>query len=151
THELERLEIRFLGNRDPNLQFALLTDFRDAPEQDVAGDADVLAAAIAGIEELNRRFDTTQFSLFHRRRVWSETEQVWMGWERKRGKIEELNRWLTGEGATELQHAGDPEQLRDVRFVITLDSDSQLPHGAARRMVETLAHPLNRPQLAPDG
>ncbi|MGI8424190.1 MAG: glucoamylase family protein, partial [Chloroflexota bacterium] len=158
--ELERLEVRFLGNRDPNLHFALLADFTDAPQQDMPGDEALIAAAVDGTEQLNRAYGTRQFSLFYRQRLWSDTEQVWMGWERKRGKLEELNQLLVQLSAPDadsppsaLTHVGGValDDLADTRFVITLDSDTQLPHDSARRLVETLAHPLNRPRLAPDG
>ncbi|MGH2353733.1 MAG: glycosyl transferase, partial [Chloroflexota bacterium] len=178
--DLERLEIRFLANQDPNLSYALLADFPDAPQPVMPEDASLLDAAVRGVEQLNARYSGNRFSLLYRQRQWSVTEQVWMGWERKRGKLEELNRLLVGSSAARsefrvpssaseqsltrnseletrnfqpgtLQHVGDPSRLAGVRFVITLDSDTQLPYGAARRMIETLAHPLNRPGIAPDG
>jgi cellobiose phosphorylase len=160
--ELEQLEIRFLANQDRNLHFALLADFPDAPEQEMPGDQVVLAAAVHGTEQLNARYEGLPFSLFYRRRCWSESEQVWMGWERKRGKLEELNRLLVSDSVAEfgkhddpnhagLQHVGDSTQLRGVRFVITLDVDTQLTRGTARRMVATLAHPLNRPRDGTSG
>ncbi len=95
-----------------------------------------------------------RFYLFHRDRTWSESEQKFIGWERKRGKLEELNRLLDGtrpEGADRLVYVGDPGRLAKVSFVITLDSDTQLPPGTARRMIETLAHPLNRPRFDAEG
>ena len=157
--ELEHLEICFLGNREANLHFALLADPPDAPKPVMPEDAAVIQAAVEGIEALNARHGGSRFSLFIRDRQWSESEQAWMGWERKRGKLEELNRWLVGSPAPvagagqhvdTLRHiAGDPAQLRGTRFVITLDSDTHLPHGAARRLVGTMMHPLNRPWLNP--
>jgi cyclic beta-1,2-glucan synthetase len=150
AEDLEGLEIRFLGNDDEQLHYALLADFLDAPERVMPEDAMLLQAAIDGITALNQRYGRPKFSLLYRERVWSETEQVWMGWERKRGKLEELNRLLVGV-ETGLRHVGDPSQIQQVRFVITLDTDTQLPHDAARRLVETLAHPLNRPVMAADG
>jgi cyclic beta-1,2-glucan synthetase len=159
---LTLLEIRFLANQDPNLHFALLGDLPDASRQVMAEDDSLLAAAMQGTEQLNDRYEGSHFSLFYRRRRWSESEQVWMGWERKRGKLEELNRLLAGdtiavagrscdEQDAALQHMGDSAKLNGVRFVITLDADTLLPRDAAQRMVATLAHPLNRPRLAPDG
>jgi len=159
---LTLLEIRFLANQDPNLHFALLADLPDASSQEMPEDAALLAAAMQGTDELNDRYEGSHFSLFHRRRRWSESEQVWMGWERKRGKLEELNRLLAGDNIAMagmsadkqdavLQHVGDSARLNGVRFVITLDADTQLPRDVALRMVATLAHPLNRPWLAPDG
>jgi cyclic beta-1,2-glucan synthetase len=153
-NELTRLEVRYLGNADANLRFALLTDFADAPQQDMSEDAEYLDIVIRGTEELNQRYGAGRFFLFHRRRVWSESEQRWIGWERKRGKLEQLNRFLTGDPAPELQEllrAGDRVQLEGIRFVITLDADTQLLRGAGRRMIETLAHPLNKARLSADG
>ena len=86
--------------------------------------------------------------------MWSESEQRWIGWERKRGKLEQLNQFLIGESTPELEgflHAGDRAQLEGIRFVITLDADTQLLRDTARRMIETLAHPLNQARLSPDG
>jgi cyclic beta-1,2-glucan synthetase len=157
--DLERLEVRFLGNQDPNLHFALLADFPDAPKPEMPEDAALLDEAVTGINGLNERYGG-HFSLFYRSRAWSQSEQHWMGWERKRGKLEELNCFLVSQGGsagagdghgTSLRHVGDPAQLRDFRLVITLDSDTQLPHGTAHRMIGTLAHPLNRPRLSAGG
>jgi cyclic beta-1,2-glucan synthetase len=152
--ELDRLEIRYLGNTDANLRFALLTDFADAPRQNMPEDAEYIDIAARGIEELNRRHGAGRFFLFHRGRSWSESEQRWIGWERKRGKLEQLNRFLMGESAPELEGflcVGERTRLEGIRFVITLDADTQLLRGAARRMIETLAHPLNQARLSPDG
>jgi cellobiose phosphorylase len=152
--ELNRLEIRYLGNTDANLRFALLTDFADAPQQSMPEDTEYIDVVARGIEELNHRYGARRFFLFHRRRSWSESEQRWIGWERKRGKLEDLSRFLSGESAPELEgflYAGDHTRLEGIRFVITLDADTQLLRGTARRMIETMAHPLNQAQLSPDG
>ncbi len=153
-NELNRLEIRYLGNTDGNLRFSLLTDFADAPRESMPEDAECIDIVARGIEELNRRHGAGRFFLFHRGRSWSESEQRWIGWERKRGKLEQLNRFLIGESAPELEGflcAGDRAQLEGIRFVITLDADTQLLRDTARRLVETLAHPLNQARLSPDG
>src|SRR5882724_9020214 len=152
--QLNRLEIHYLGNTDANLRFSLLTDFSDAPRQSMPEDAEYIDIVARGVEELNRRHGAGHFFLFHRGRMWSESEQSWIGWERKRGKLEELNRFLIGESAPELEGfhcAGDRAQLEGIRFVITLDADTQLLRDTARRMIETLAHPLNQARLSPDG
>jgi cyclic beta-1,2-glucan synthetase len=152
--ELNRLEIRYLGNTDANLRFSLLTDFADAPRQSMPEDEEYIDIVARGIEKLNRRHGAGRFFLFHRGRSWSESEQRWIGWERKRGKLEQLNRFLIGESAPGLEgflYAGDRTQLESIRFVITLDADTQLLRGAARRMIETLAHPLNQPRFSRDG
>src|SRR5262249_22160051 len=132
----------------------LLSDFSDAPQQRMAEDAKYVDIVARGVEELNRRHGTGRFFLFHRGRMWSESERRWIGWERKRGKLEQLNQFLIGEPAPELEgflHVGDRAQLEGIRFIITLDADTQLLRDTARRMIETLAHPLNQAQLSPDG
>ncbi len=148
---LRQLERHHLGNRDPQVLFALLTDFVDAAQEVTPTDAALLSRAVAGTKELNRTYGeagTEPFYLFNRRRLWNEREGVWMGWERKRGKLMEFNRLLRG--ATDTTFAvqeGDLERLAGVQFVLTLDADTRLPPGAARRLVGTLAHPLNRAEF----
>jgi cyclic beta-1,2-glucan synthetase len=145
--EAEKLEIRYLANNEANLLFGLFSDYMDAPEAHAESDAALLQVATVCIQALNQRHGEERFFLFHRERKWCESEQKFIGWERKRGKLEELNGLIDGtrpRGADRLVYVGDPDQLFNVRFVITLDSDTQLPHDTARRMIETLAHPLNR-------
>ncbi|HEU0276985.1 MAG TPA: glucoamylase family protein [Rhodanobacteraceae bacterium] len=148
--QLADLEIRYLGNRDPNLRFALLTDFPDAPHRDMPEDAALLAAATRGIDRLNAKYPlahTTRFYLFHRPREWNAHQSVWMGFERKRGKLGDLNRVLRGTRPERCFSVivGNLAALQQTRYVITLDADTGLPPEAARRLVETMAHPLNRP------
>ena len=152
--QVELLEIRYLANPDPNLCFGLLSDFSDAPQKEMPDDVERLEVAVGGIEQLNARYGEGHFFLFHRERQWSASEKRWIGWERKRGKLEHLNRFLMGETGPDvdsLLHVGEAEALRGVAFVITLDADTQLPRETARRMVETLAHPLNRAHVSADG
>ncbi|PYV93515.1 MAG: hypothetical protein DMG05_01380 [Acidobacteria bacterium] len=116
-------------------------------------DEGLLRVAVQGMEELNARHGKERFFFFHRQRHLCRSEGCWMGWERKRGKLEELNGYLNGETRSELGdflRVGKAALLQNVRYVITLDADTQLPHGTARRMVETIAHPLNRAHIAPD-
>jgi len=151
--EVEKLEIRYLANKEANLLFSLFTDYTDSATLSHEDDSENLRTASVALEALNQRHGE-RFFLFHRERTWTESEQKFIGWERKRGKLEELNRLIDGtrpEAAPRLVHVGDPDQLTDVRFVITLDSDTQLPHASARRMVETLAHPLNQPRFDASG
>ncbi|MDA0738473.1 MAG: cyclic beta 1-2 glucan synthetase [Nitrospirae bacterium] len=146
---LESLEIRYLGNRDPHLFFALLTDFRDAPERTRPDDDALLAHARAGIQALNETYREDGpciFYLFHRHRVWNPYERVWMGYERKRGKLEQFNALLRGGDQTVFSDiVGDPSILGSIKYVITLDTDTQLPRDTARTLVGNIAHPLNRP------
>jgi cyclic beta-1,2-glucan synthetase len=149
--QIERLEVHYLASPDGELYFALLSDWIDSPTETAAGDEDLLAAATAGIARLNQRHGPgpagARFLLLHRRRVWNEAEGVWMGSERKRGKLHELNRLLRGgRDITFVASDGHPPTVPDgVRYVITLDADTRLPRGAARRMVGKMAHPLNAP------
>jgi cyclic beta-1,2-glucan synthetase len=144
----EALEVRHLANRDRQLLFGLLTDFADAAQEHLPGDAALLAHARAAIDALNARHPGAPFCLFHRPRRWNPREGVWMGHERKRGKLEELNRLLrTGTPGGFAVVLGDLAALQQVRYVITLDTDTQLPRDAARQFVATMAHPLNRPRL----
>ena len=146
--QLEKLEIRFLANPERNLYFSLLSDFTDSPEPGAPADADLLRAVSDGITEMNARHGRGNFLLFHRERMWSESEGMWIGRERKRGKIEELNEFLAGAGSGAILRVGSLPQ--PIRYVITLDSDTQLPPNTARRMVETIAHPLNRVEIDPE-
>ena len=146
TEEVERLEVRYLANPDPNLLYGLLSDYSDAPEPHMPEDAERLDIVLQGIENLNRKYGA-RFFLFHRERVWSESEQCWMGWERKRGKLEQLIRLMAGgkeKALDNLLRVGDAAKLEGIQYILTLDSDTQLPPQTARMLVETMSHPLNR-------
>ncbi|HJU53090.1 MAG TPA: hypothetical protein VJ715_00915, partial [Pyrinomonadaceae bacterium] len=128
---MEKLEVHYLANQDERLLFALLGDFADAPTEELPEDDALLDVALQRIEELNARYADGQekrFFLFHRRRLWNESEGKWLGWERKRGKLHEFNRFLRGaRDTTFIVATADQKTLTDVRYVITLDSDTQLP------------------------
>jgi cyclic beta-1,2-glucan synthetase len=145
------LEIRFLANRDANLHFALLTDPPDAATQ--FDDKDKLAERCAGlIEKLNAKYSAERkgsFFLFHRHRAYNPSEGIWMGWERKRGKLLDFNKLLLGSSDNFPVKAGNLGLLRNVKYVITLDADTQLPRDAAHRLVGAIAHPLNRAVIDP--
>jgi cellobiose phosphorylase len=146
---IETLEIHHLANRDQNLHFALLTDFRDAPAEAQPGDEILRQRARAGIESLNNKYSSAGqnlFFLFHRPRRWNAGENLWMGYERKRGKLMAFNALLRG-GARDCfsEIVGETAILSEIKYVITLDTDTQLPREAARQLVGTMAHPLNRP------
>jgi len=146
------LEVRFLGNHDRNLHFALLTDLPDSPVPSHEDDPLVDFCANL-IKELNEKYGGQQqgsFLMLHRHRVYNPREKVWMGWERKRGKLMDLNKLLRGNYDSFPVKAGDLSVLAKVRFVITLDADTELPRGAAHRLVGTLAHPLNQAIVNPD-
>ncbi|MEO8614391.1 MAG: glucoamylase family protein [Luteolibacter sp.] len=148
---IESLEIHHLSNRDPLLHFALLTDFRDAEEEVLAEDDLLLEQVRSGIEMLNRRHSSgggSRFYLFHRPRRWNAGEGTWMGFERKRGKLTEFNALLRGGAANCFSViVGETSILPSIRYVITLDTDTQLPREAGRKLVGTMAHLLNRPEF----
>jgi cyclic beta-1,2-glucan glucanotransferase len=150
---LEHLEVLALGNLDQNVHFAVLSDFADAPAREMPHDEAILSAARAGVEALNARHAEgrgDRFYLVHRVRQWNPGEEVWMGWERKRGKIEEWNRLLRGATDTSFSvEAGDAGIFPSVRYCITLDSDTRLPRDAAKKLIGIAAHPLNRPHFDP--
>ena len=156
---VEGLEVRYLGNQDANLYFALLTDFTDATQSTLPSDAPLLAIARDGIAQLNRKYrneddhndsapSAGRFFLLHRPRLWNPSEGAWMGYERKRGKLGALNALLRGTGQ---QHfsliVGNLALLEHVKYVITLDTDTELPRDAARQFIGAMAHPLNQPQF----
>ncbi|HEY0997670.1 MAG TPA: hypothetical protein VGD77_16890, partial [Gemmatimonadaceae bacterium] len=149
VHEaLANIEVQFLANREAHLHFAVLGDFTDADTEVRPGDDAIVAAAVAGVRALNERYArprTDEFYLFHRPRRWNPRQGVWMGWERKRGKLAEFNRFLRGGAADAFSVVeGDVRTLRGVKYAITLDADTILPPGAAPLLIGALAHPLNR-------
>jgi cyclic beta-1,2-glucan synthetase len=142
------LEIRFLANRDPNIYFALLTD---APDSDRPIDErDALVTVCRQLMEgLNRRYPEAPFFLFHRNRMYNDSEGRWMGWERKRGKLLDLNQLMRGGFDAFPVKVGQLEMLPKIRYVLTVDSDTQLPRDVAARLVGTIAHPLNAAVIDP--
>ena len=163
---VEALEVRFLANRDDNLYFGLLTDYRDADQEKLPDDAALLELARSSIEELNKRYSSAgengtiegegpavpgeegPFFLFHRPRRWNPQDRLWMGHERKRGKLADLNALLRGAGSDAFSLiVGNTAVLPEVKYVITLDTDTQLPRESAHQFVGAMAHPLNRPRL----
>ncbi|MBM7566291.1 GH36-type glycosyl hydrolase domain-containing protein [Paenibacillus sacheonensis] len=151
----DRLEIHYLGNRDPNIHYALLGDFTDAKEERLPSDELLIAAGKARIDRLNRMYggeSGTTFHYYQRTRQWNPGEGAFMGWERKRGKLVEFVELLRGSGDTsyEVMH-GDREVLPGIKYLITLDADTQLPLGSAQRLIGTLHLPYNRPRLNKEG
>jgi len=148
---IEHIEVLALGNLDPRIHFAILSDFVDAPAREMPEDEAIIFAARAGIEALNARYGEAhadRFFLFHRERRWNPGENSWMGWERKRGKLEEWNRLLRGAPGTSFSvQVGDVGILPGVRYCLTLDSDTRLPRDAAKKLIGIIAHPLNRPRF----
>jgi hypothetical protein len=147
----ENLEVRFLGNRDRNLHFMLLTDLPDSRERPQENDprVDLCAELIRRLNEKYAKDGAGSFQLLHRHRVYNPRERVWMGWERKRGKLLDLNQLLQNKYDSFPVKAGNLSVLENARFVITLDADTELPRSSAHRMVGAMAHPLNRAIIDP--
>ncbi len=151
-HLVEELEVRYLGNHDPNIHFAIVSDLPDSREP-APEDNELVDLCSSLIAELNERYGVKKEGTFfhlHRHRVYNPREKGWMGWERKRGKLLDLNQLLRGRFDSFPVKIGELSLLRTVRFVITLDSDTELPRGSAHRMIGALAHPLNQAIIDPD-
>ncbi len=152
---VQQLELHFLRNPEAGLYFALLADFADAPEQHMEGDEALLDDMSRRINILNARYQRQageRFYCFVRERRWNPAQNVWMGWERKRGNLSEFNQLLlTGTPGSYMTQVGDMAVLSAIHFVITLDADTVLPKGSALRLIGTLAHPLNHAEFSPDG
>jgi cyclic beta-1,2-glucan synthetase len=153
--QIRLLEVHHLASPDGELHFALVSDWLDAPAQHADGDEALLETAAAGIAQLNRRYGPApggmRFMLLHRQRVWNAGEARWIGWERKRGKLHELNRLLRGATDTSFLPIGgqSPAVPADVRYVITLDADTRLPRDTVHRLIGKMAHTLNQPYFDP--
>lgn len=145
---LLQLEVYYLANREKNLFFALVGDFKDADAFEQNVDASITALAAEGIRELNQKYSSEGTNIFyyvHRKRIYNKASGRWMGWERKRGAIVEFNRLLRGSAVTSFSTIiGDVSKLPPIKYVITLDADTCLPMGAAKRLIGTISHPLNR-------
>ncbi|HEY7820146.1 MAG TPA: carbohydrate-binding protein, partial [Vicinamibacteria bacterium] len=149
-HVFEHLEVQAIGNLDPQAYFAVLADFPDGESPDPAGDREILEAARESVQALNARHGREGhdvFFLFHRERRYNPKEGLWMGWERKRGKIEEFNRLLRGDTDTSYKTPTPSTPLPFIRYCVTLDTDTQLPRGALRSLVGIASHPLHRPRF----
>ncbi len=150
----EKLEIRRLTNPDPTLRYVLLSDLVDADQEILPEDDRIEQALITAIERLNRQYGATTngpFFLLHRHRKFNAAEDCWMGWERKRGKLDQFNRLVLGKAADRFAvTVGDLSRLAGVRYAIVLDADTDLPPAAAGRMVGLMAHPLNHAQVDPE-
>lgn len=152
---LKQLELHYLRNPDPQLSFALLTDFADVAANETTdatavADSQLLTQTQNGIEALNKRYTGQPFYFFHRDRQWNPSENAWMGWERKRGKLHEFNQLLRGRDQTSFTvQIGNLDILPHIQYIITLDADTVLPRDGANRLISALAHPLNQPQFEP--
>lgn len=159
ANQLEQLEIHYLSNPSGEIYFALLTDWLDSKKERTPADDEILKEAHSKLKLLNAKYPVNpngleRFYIYHRRRIFNPAEEKWIGWERKRGKLHEFNRLLLGDTNTsfisldvaDVQHVTVPP---NVRYVVTLDSDTKIPRGAVAQLVGTIAHPLNRARLDP--
>jgi len=146
---LRHLEIHHLANMQGAVHFALLSDWPDSSSEQSPADLELLDFARSRVAELNSRYPVEgvpRFHLLHRRRLYNEAQGCWMGWERKRGKLEELNGLLRGDKDTTFI-APDSPLPQNVQFVMTVDADTRMTRGAVARLVGKLQHPLNRPVI----
>lgn len=149
--QINDLEVHYLANPDGEAYFALLSDWLDADQESLPEDELLLNVAITGINALNSKYGKERFFVYHRKRGWNPSENKWMGWERKRGKLHEFNRLLRGANNTSFMPINGKLALvpPGVRYVITLDTETKLPIDSVRQLVGTAAHPLNWPDLDP--
>ncbi|NLJ40796.1 MAG: glycosyl transferase, partial [Clostridiales bacterium] len=147
----EQMEVFYLANQEDNIHFALISDFKDSKNEEEPGDGAIIEAATRAVNELNNRYGRNGesiFYFFHRHRKWDPKQMSWMGWERKRGALVEFTSMLRGDEDTSFStKIGDLSILPKIKYVITLDADTNLPRDAAKRLIGTLAHPLNRPVI----
>ncbi len=152
---LEKLEIHWLANPLPKLRLALLADFVDADSEKLPSDEKLLTTARQGIENLNQKYSGLdsflRFQLLTRKRQWNSSEGKWIAWERKRGKLHEFNRLLRGDTSTSFDDStASSKNLGEIQYVLTLDSDTQIPRESVLKLLGTILHPLNQPQWDPD-
>lgn len=145
---VEQMEVFYLANREERLHFALVGDFKDGENEHEPSDASIVEAGIRAVKELNEKYGESIFFYFHRYRQWNDSQGQWMGWERKRGALVEFNRLLRGDEDTSYYiKEGDLSILPNIKYVITLDADTQLPREMAKKLIGIMGHPLNRPVL----
>jgi cyclic beta-1,2-glucan synthetase len=150
---VEQMEVFYLANQEDNIHFALIGDYKDGPEEHTDKDQKIIDTGRRLIEELNQRYGRKDiFFFFHRHRQWNASQSSWMGWERKRGALTEFNELLTGSRKTSYSiQIGELSILNKIKYVITLDADTQLPRDNAKKLIGAMAHPLNKPVLNAEG
>lgn len=152
---IDEIEVYYLGNEEKNLYFALLGDFKDSRNEHEESDSTIAEAALEGIKALNEKYSSTGEDIFYflcRFRKYNEKQGIWLGWERKRGKLMEFNSLLRGNKNTTYNViSGDISKLYKVKYVITLDADTKLPRDSAKRLIGAMSHILNKPHLNNEG
>lgn len=149
TELVEQMEVFYLANQEENIHLALVGDYKDGPEEHTEQDQLIIDTGRRLVEELNQKYGREDvFFLFHRHRQWNANQSSWMGWERKRGALTEFNALLAGNKNTSYSiQIGDLSVLGKIKYVITLDADTQLPRDNAKKLIGAMAHPLNKPVL----
>ncbi|MEZ5780925.1 MAG: glucoamylase family protein [Rhizobiaceae bacterium] len=150
---IRNLEIHYLANMTGDLRFALLSDWPDSDVEQQQSDLELLDYAKKCVAQLNERYPlagSTRFHLLHRRRLYNKSEGCWMGWERKRGKLHELDLLLRGDSDTTFLPPVDPVP-EGIVYVMTLDADTRMTRGAVARLVGKMQHPLNKPVMDETG
>ncbi|SET37424.1 Cellobiose phosphorylase [Natronincola peptidivorans] len=141
-----QLEVFYLANKEDHLYFALVGDYKDADAEELLEDQTIIDTAMEEVKKLNKKYKKNIFYFFHRKRQFCDKQNKWMGWERKRGALLELNDLIMGEKGTSYTIvSGDIENLKEVKYAITIDADTQLPIDAAKKLIGIASHPLNKP------
>ncbi len=158
----ERLQLHWLASLEVNAQFALLSDWADADQASMPTDNALLKEALAQVAQLNAAHPSAdgqaaRFLVIHRGRTWCSTEGKWIGWERKRGKLEALVRLIATADIPGTPNnsafdstfylANGMHLASGIQYIVTLDSDTGLPPTALRELVAIAAHPLNTPHI----
>ncbi len=151
---IEKMEVYYLANKDKNVFFGLVGDFKDYKAETNPDDKAIIDTVMAGVKHLNEKYDEEggiKFYYFHRKREYNPKQGKWMGWERKRGAIIHFNNLITGRPNTSfIYKSSDTDALKDIRYIITIDSDTNLVMDSARKLIGTISHPLNRAVYDPD-
>ncbi len=149
---VDRLHVHYLANRQDNIHFSILADFYDSSSKNQSSDDEIVAHAVKRISALQKRYGMDKFFLFHRMRRYDPVDDIYMGWERKRGKLVEFVEVLTGRSETSYSIIhGQIDILGEIKYVFTTDHDTQLPIGVVSRLAGTIHFPYNRPRLNKNG
>ena len=153
---IRKMEITYLANRSENMYYMLLGDCTSSSKEYIDLDEKVVKYGKKLIDELNAKYPAEHklFNFLYRKRVYSESEECYMGWERKRGALTELNLLLLGklsEGRISNSMYLAHRDIPDVKYLITIDEDTKLSLNSAKELVAIISHPLNKPVLSKNG
>lgn len=146
---MRRLEVFYLANQSKNLYFTLLGDCTTSSKEEEKFDKEIIQTGKELVEELNQKYPDEQYSKFnfiYRKRTWNSKENAYLGWERKRGILTQFNQFLLGDAhPTFLYNSMEDEKIPKIKYIITLDSDTELVLDSAKSLVGAMAHILNKP------